>query len=456
MDLTGISTGLPSEAGVRMRAEERRFRPYSEYRFSGIPWLGEVPKHWQVRRLKLVARIIMGQSPSSDEYNLTGDGPAFLQGNADFGHENPVPRVFCSAATKLAPTGSLLVSVRAPVGALNIADQVYGIGRGLSAVVSNDRLLDARYAWHSLSVYREELLSIATGSTYEAVTADEVGNLTILIPHLPEQRAIAGFLDRETGRIDELIAKKERLIELLAEKRTALISHAVTKGLNPAAPMKPSGIDWLGEVPAHWKIKRLKFLAQVGNGSTPSRENHEYWGGGFPWLNSSVVNLSEVTEASDLVTDLALAECHLPRVKPPAVLVGITGEGKTRGMATVLRIEATINQHLAFIRPMTATCSVEYVRYVMQAAYQFLRDESGGGGSTKGAITCVQLGNVAIPYPSPDEQRAIVAHLGAASASVEALVTATKTAIARLIEYRSALISAAVTGKIDVREESAG
>jgi type I restriction enzyme S subunit len=272
-----------------------------------------------------------------------------------------------------------------------------------------------------------------------------------LIP-LEEQRAIAEFLDRETAKIDSLVGEQRRLIELLKEKRQAVISHAVTKGLNADAPMSDSGLDWLGKVPKHWQVKRLKFAAQIGNGSTPSRENPEYWDGWFPWLNSSVVNLPQVTEPTELVSDLALRECHLPRIRPPAVLVGITGEGKTRGMVTVLRIEATINQHLAFISPRNHNCVVEYVRYVLHSAYRFLRDESDSGGSTKGAITCNRLGNTAIPFPPAHEQAEIAQHIDAFSARLDALSADAQRAIDLLQERRTALISAAVTGKIDVRE----
>ncbi len=213
----------------------------------------------------------------------------------------------------------------------------------------------------------------------------------------------------------------------------------------PYPAYKDSGVEWLGEIPGHWEVKRVKFVAQVGNGSTPSRENSEYWGGEYPWLNSGVVNLPDVTEATEFVTDLALAECHLPRIPPPAVLVGITGEGKTRGMATVLRIEATLNQHLAFIRPTRAPSDVEYIRYVFHAAYQFLRDESGGGGSTKGALTCDQLANMAIPFPARVEQRAIAAFLDRETARIDALVAKKERLIELLQEKRTALITRAVT-----------
>ena len=236
-----------------------------------------------------------------------------------------------------------------------------------------------------------------------------------LLPPVATQRRIAWFLDEKTGGIDELIGKKRELLERLAEKRQALITRAVTKGLNPDAPMKPSGIDWLGDIPAHWEILPIKFAAKIGNGSTPRRENPDYWeGGDVPWLNSSCVNLDSVSESEQFVTQTALKECHLPMIDPPAVLVGITGQGKTRGMATTLKLRTTINQHLAYIKTFEGNLATEFLRRVVDCAYDFLRSESEGGGSTKGAITCEQLGEMHIPVPPRKEQDGIIASLQAA------------------------------------------
>ena len=161
-------------------------------------------------------------------------------------------------------------------------------------------------------------------------------------------------------------------------------------------------------MPAGWEVKPVKSVAKIGNGSTPNRDNGAYWEAGYyPWLNSAVANQEAVTSAEDNVTDAALAECHLPRIYPPAVLVGITGQGRTRGMATTLLIEATINQHLAFVKPFQGRAEVGFVRRVFDRAYEYLRSESDGGGSTKGAITCEQIGQLRIPVPPIPEQSAI-------------------------------------------------
>ena len=273
------------------------------------------------------------------------------------------------------------------------------------------------------------------------------------LPSLDEQRALTSLLDSETAKIDALITEQQRLIELLQEKRQAVISHAVTKGLNPNAPMKDSGVEMLGEVPEHWDIRPIKHLARVGNGSTPNRDNSDYWADhdGFPWLNSSVVNQAEVSEADRFVTKLALRECHLPIIDPPTVLVGITGQGRTRGMASKLIFEATISQHIAYIKPDLHQLTVDFLLCALEAAYERLRFDSEGSGSTKGAITCEQLGLMRMPLPSPPEQVEIVTFLQLEIASNVALKAQSEYAIRLLQERRSALISAAVTGQIDVR-----
>jgi type I restriction enzyme S subunit len=290
------------------------------------------------------------------------------------------------------------------------------------------------------------------GSKMPRASWDYIGNLPLLIPSDREQQAIVDFLDHKTARIDELIAKKQSLLGKLAEQRSALISQAVTKGLDPSIPKKDSGAAWLGKIPAHWSTSRVKFVSKVGNGSTPSRDNPDYWfDGDFPWLNSSVVNKEVVDSADQFVTGVALKECHLPIIEPPAVLVGITGQGKTRGMSSKLTFRATINQHLVYVKPYGDSISVDYLLYIFKRAYAYLRNESDAGGSTKGAITCTQIENLAIPLPPLAEQEEVVRFVDNDYSRISHLRKKIEAALQSLREYRSALITNAVTGKIDVR-----
>ena len=290
------------------------------------------------------------------------------------------------------------------------------------------------------------------GSKMPRAEWDFIGNLPVPVPDPGTQRAIADHLDRETARLDALVAAKERLLALLAEKRRAVVTRAVTRGLDPRVPTRDSGVPWLGAIPAHWEIRKLGHVASIGNGSTPNRDTASYWtdDGGIPWLNSSVVNQPEVTAADQFVTALAVQKCHLPLVRAGSVLIAVTGQGKTRGRAVVLAIDSTINQHLAFIQPERSRLRPWFLKWTLFAAYDFLRSISDDAGGTKGALTCDGVANLRVPVPPADEQSAILDHVTISVGRFDSLRSVAEKTIAIIRERRSAIISAAVAGKIDV------
>lgn len=438
---------------------------YSEYKDSGIEWLGEVPSHWNLTRLRRCVRL----NPSKSEIaGMSRDlEVSFLpmeavgdDGSLSLERERTIQEVETGytyfrdgdvAFAKITPCfengkGALMAGLTLGFG---FGTTELTVARPIPGLMSSAFL---HWIFRSPNFRSEGEASMYGAGGQKRVPDDFVRELLWAVPPEPERERIAAFLDHETVKIDALIAGQEKLLALLAEKRQATISHAVTRGLNPNVPMKDSGISWLGEVPAHWAVCPLRYLSRVGNGSTPNRNNPNYWAEtGFPWLNSSVVNQDEVTDAQQFVTALALKECHLPIVQPPAVLVGITGQGRTRGMAAPLMFDATISQHLAYIKPELKRLSAAYLLRVMEMAYDHLRTESDGAGSTKGAVTCDQLTRFAIPLPPLFEQNAIATHLDAEASKFDRLAAEAERAIALLKERRSALIAAAVTGKIDVR-----
>jgi len=214
--------------------------------------------------------------------------------------------------------------------------------------------------------------------------------------------------------------------------------------------LRDSGISWLGELPAHWDVWKVGHLARVGNGSTPERDNTDYWtDGSLPWLNSSVVNQAEVMTAEQFVTELARKECHLPLLYPGTVLVAITGQGKTRGQAVVLSIEATINQHMAFVAPNPALMAPWFLRWAFYRAYEYLRSISDDAGGTKGALTCEDVASLKIPVPPLEEQRAIVARLAHETTRLDALLAAKQRLLDLLAEKRKAIIATAITRGLD-------
>jgi type I restriction enzyme S subunit len=427
----------------------KKWQPYPTYKDSGVEWLGKIPEHWEVKKLKYISYLTMGQSPSSDDYNHEGYGSPFLQGNAEFGNRHPQAKIFCATVNKYAEKGDILISVRAPVGALNEADTRYGIGRGLCSIRPRDIII-RQFAWYLIQVVKVELNFLSTGSTYEAVAVTDISNLSCLLPPLHEQQKIAQFLDQETSKIDKLITKKERLIELLKEKRTALISHAVTKGLNPDVPMKDSGVEWLGKIPEHWKVKRLKFLTrQIIDGThfTPT-----YAVEGVPFLRvtdiqESVINFEQVKLIPESEHKELIKRCN------PEKGDLLLSKNGTIGVPRIVdwnhKFSIFVSLCLIKVRKLL---SVHYSYYFFLSHEIKSQMSYGTKTNTVMNLHLDKIREFIFTFPPLPEQQKIAQFLDRETSKIDNLITKTRTSIDHLKEYRTALISAAVTGKIDVRE----
>jgi len=434
-------------------------KPYPAMKDSGVPWLGEVPDHWEVmpaigayrpKRVKNTGmiektvlslsygRIILkppeklhGLVPESFETYQVVDPGNIIVRTTDLQNDHTSLRIGHSHLRGIITSAYMCLETRAGVSNafgyqfLNACDRlkiIYGFGSGL----------------------RQNL------------DFGDIKRMPVLVPPLPEQTAIVRFLDQVDRRIRGYIVAKQRLIKLLEEQKQAIIHRAVTRGFDPNVRLKPSGVEWLSDVPEHWEVWQIGHFSQVGNGSTPSRGNSAYWTGGhYPWLNSAYANKESITQADQFVTDIALRECHLPLVPPSSVLVAITGQGKTRGKAAVLRIEATINQHIAFIMPRTNVASANYLRLALDGAYIQLRSISDDSGSTKGALTCADLRHFRLALPPLSEQEVILEAVEGKTQIASDAIDRAKREIDLLREYRTRLIADAVTGKLDVREAAA-
>ena len=358
-----------------------------------------------------------------------------------------------SSGATIVPAYSIVLSKRAPIGQLAVLKRSACSNQGCFLLTPRSDV-DTRFFYYWLSCEVGHLKALGRGSTFMELSGDDLKSIHIPNPAPSRQRAIADYLDHETAWLDALVAEKGRLLRLLTDKRRALITRAVTRGLDLNVPLRDSGIPWLGEIPAHWETWKVEHLAEVGNGSTPSRSNAAYWSEGkIPWLNSSVVNRPEVTHSEQFVTALAAEECHLPRVRSGSVLVAITGQGKTRGRAAVLLFDATINQHLAFIHPKRSHLLAWFLKWTLFAAYDFLRSISDDAGGTKGALTCEEVANLRVPVPPIREQVVILEMIGASVDRLDSLQAVAKNTISLLRERRAALISSAVAGQIDMEKK---
>ncbi|WP_313605346.1 restriction endonuclease subunit S [Comamonas jiangduensis] len=436
------------------------FQRYPEYKDSGVEWLGEVPAHWGVLRLKNVLAQKVTDGPHTtpvfiDEGvpflsvdgiqngELVFDGCRFVSedDHAEF-KRKASPRRNDLLMGKAASTGKI---ARVKV------DFDFSIWSPLALIRIDRNAALPEFVEYILKskATQAEIDNYCTANTQKNISMDDIPRLILTHPPIEEQTAIATFLDHETAKIDALVAEQEKLIALLQEKRQAVISHAVTKGLNPNAPVKGSGVEWLGEVPEHWAVARLGYFATVENGTTPTRDMPEYWlDGEIPWLASGEVNKLHIFEAEEFITQTALKRCSLRLLPIDTVVVGLIGQGKTRGMSALLRTPATINQNLAAVCPGSMLNSW-FLLYAFHAMYDWLR-EAGRGGN-QAAMNCEMLRSLLVPVPNVDEQAEIVERINAALAGIDQLSVEAASATKLLQERRTALISAAVTGQIDVR-----
>ena len=221
------------------QAVTRGLNPDAPLKPSGVKWLDDVPAHWEIRRLKYCATLIMGQSPSAFDCSDQPIGLPFLQGCAEFGPMYPTPAQFCREPKKVAPADAILLSVRAPVGQLNISDQPYAIGRGLCAILPLDHICQRQFAYYHLLALPHDLRAASAGTTYDAVRVRDVGNQPIILPPPDEQAAIAAHLDQLTAKLDAAIAGARQSAALLDEYRAALIAAAVTGQVDVRAAAGP-------------------------------------------------------------------------------------------------------------------------------------------------------------------------------------------------------------------------
>ena len=440
------------------KAGSRRFRRYPEYKNSGIEWLGKIPVHWEVQRLKYLATL-------NDEVLPESTDPSFEMSYVDISSVDAFAGITAtegmafekapSRARRIVHRGDVIVStvrtyLRA-ITAIQAPEPNLIVSTGFAVI--RPRQLESSFASYTLRAphFVERVVANSVGVSYPAINTSSLACFPIAYPDVHEQRFIAAFLDRETAKIDALVARKERLIELLQEKRSAFISRTVTRGLDSNVPVKDSGVEWLGEIPAHWVTwKATHGFRRIGSGTTPKSNNPEYYDGDIAWVTTSELRESVIVDTTKKVTAAAVRENPTLRMYPKGTLL-FAMYGATIGRLGILGIAATVNQACAALAEPVHFIT-RFVYYWLQMRRPTLIVLSAGGGQPN--LSQDDLRQLRIPAPPLDEQRAVADVLDHETARIDALIAKVHEAIDHLNEFRTALISAAVTGKIDVREDA--
>ena len=432
---------MAESGGLGVGDLESRFKRYPKYRDSGVEWLGEIPAHWEVKRLKTIAwvqlsnvdkKTVRGQVPVTlcnyvDVYynDKITDGIEFMPATAT---EDQVERFSLRGGDVLITKDSEdAMDIAVPAA---VAEDLPGVVCGYHlAQIRPNAVCDGSYlarAFVAAGVC-DQFSVAANGITRFGLTSRAIDDSVFPLPPLVEQRAIAASLDRETGSIGALIEKKQRLVELLQEKRTCLISRAVTKGLDPGAPMKETGVGWLGAIPAHWELKRLKALSEMKSGeSITSMSIRDR--GPYPVFGGNGIR--------GYTSGFTHEGVHL--------LIG--RQGALCGNVHVARGRFWASEHAVVVSPEQPNI-VEWFGALLEAMdlnqYSVAAAQPG--------LAVERLRDLQIPVPPGAEKQAIADFLDRETAGIDVLVAKVTAAIERLSEYRTALISAVVTGRTDVR-----
>ncbi len=433
-----------------------KYEQYAEYKDSGVEWLDVIPMHWVMSKIKYITPFQVGWTPpTGNDSNFIGENIwaniSDLRGKVI---TDTVKRISDKAAKEasmdITPKGSLLYSFKLSVGSVSFAGCDMYTNEAIASFTS-DSLLPLEYLYYVLPKF---LIENASTNIYGAriLNQELIKNAIILKPTYQEAETIANFLDYETAQIDTLIEKQQTLIQLLKEKRQAVISHAVTKGLNPDAPMKDSGVEWLGEVPEHWDLVPLKYLCNFSGGGTPTKDNLSYWtNGNIPWVSPKDMKTFWIAKTQDYITENAVKESSTKLVEAGALLMVVrSGILKRTIPIAINTVDVTMNQDMRALQ-FNERMSAEYAaNYIMGNVDKLLFAWSKEGATVE-SVEHEYLSNSLLPVPSITEQHHIVDKINKQMKVFDNLVMNAKKAIQLMQERRTALISAAVTGKIDVR-----
>jgi len=438
-----------------------QYRAYPEYKDSGVEWIGKIPTDWDMWKITHACPYVAsGTTPKADGDMYYGGENLWvttgeLRENIIFDTQKKVTNnaLVDMPTLRLHPKGSVSIAMYgATIGRLGIFGKEATTNQAC-CVMPPSKVLHNKYLFYWLYATRQEIINLSSGGGQPNVNQEKIASLKVSAPEYELQARISNFLDHETAKIDTLIEKQQQLIKLLKEKRQAVISHAVTKGLNPNAPMRDSGVEWLGDVPEHWVCGSLKHYANVID---CKHITAEFFDEGIPLASISEVKGWFVNlETAKLTNEKYYIDLIDGGRKPQAGDI-IYSRNATVGEASLVAEDMpdfAMGQDVCLIR-FSESVLPEYALFVLKSGVIFQQLDLAMVGSTFKRINVDNIRNFSITLPPYNEQISIVNELKRVVEKYDELVSKAQAAINLVSERRTALISAAVTGKIDVRHHA--
>ena len=434
--------------------------PYPKMKDSGVEWLGEVPAHWTVKRGKALFHCVDVRSSIGEEELLTVSSERGVVSRSSA--TVTMFKAESYAGYKLCWPGDLVIN------SLWAWARGLGVSRHHGIISSAYGVYRLRPPYTEYSAYFHELVR-STPFNWELqvrskgiwisrlqLTDEAFLRAPFPLPPPEEQAVIACYLDHADRRIRRYIRAKQKLITLLEEQKQALIHQAVIRGLDPNVRLKPSGVEWLGDVPEHWEVRRLKYAVSFTGGGTPSKAAATFWSGHIPWVSPKDMTRAQLNDTADHITNDAVAASATSIVAPGAVLIVVRSGILRRTIPVAINtVPMALNQDMKALRPKDGIAKSEYLLVLIQGNESFLLREWTKHGATVESIEHGFLANSRVPLPPLPEQAAIVRFLDEEAANIDDTINRSRRQIELLSEYRTRLIADVVTGKLDVREAAA-
>ena len=420
-------------------------------KYSGVEWIGEIPEDWGIVKVKqaFVRKNERAQQENPVVLSLARSGVRVRDVSTNEGqvaesyyNYNPVS------------VGDLLFNPMDLYSGANCSlSEVEGVISPAYVNLKNKEGYFSKFYdyYFKVQYWMMVLFAHGKGVSFDnrwTLNHETLMNFPIVSPDFKTQKHIADFLDDKCGKIDRYIEKQQQIIDKLKEYKQAVITEAVTKGLNPDAPMKDSGIEWIGMIPEHWDVPEIKYLVRIASGGTPDRNHPEYWNGNIPWIKTGELQNDIITNAEEYITEEGLNNSSAQVFNINTILVAMYGQGKTRGMTALLKTPASTNQACAGLTVTNSNVQIEYLWQCLIGAYDAIRSEAAGSGQPN--LSATLIGNFHIALPPIEEQGLIVEYIKDRTVEIKSTIHKAEKLLEKLTEYKKSLIYEAVTGKLEV------
>ncbi len=434
--------------------------PYPAYKPSRVEWLGDVPAYWEVRRVGTIAQILNGATPSTgnaaywdgDIAWITPDDLGKLNSRYIAGSSRRITEQgYRACGTNLAPAGSIAISTRAPIGHLGILRSDACVNQGCRLLVPGDAV-ETEYMHYALSVTTPTLASFGQGSTFTELSRTLLAAFRIPLPPLPEQRAIVCYLDHVDRRIRRYVVAKRKLIALLEEEKQAIVNQAVTRGLDSNVRLKPSGVEWLGHVPEHWELPRLRNLGNALIGLTYAPQDLADEEDGMLVLRASNIANGQLVYGDNVYVSSSVPS-KLITQEGDILICSRSGSRTLVGKNARIDADSAGTTFGAFMTVFRGPHN-DYLHQVFNSKF-FEYQSAAFFTSTINQLTLGILYDMKVPFPPGEERLPILQHIEDKTTPVNKAIARARRQIELVNEYRTRLIADVVTGKLDVREAAA-